>query len=156
MICEVVVIMGSDQQCVMSDNTYSPPPPHTHTEGSAGCPVLMTHSLTHACWHERQQQRYPTPVCSEPASEWSPRCDGGSWTPLLQFDARCSWVTLVSASPLASREELYSRCCLAFLSSHVQSISMAFACWWYPCCLSRARIFVGFFSVRFLVWKMDS
>ena len=40
-----------------------------------------THSLTHARyvgWHVGQQQRYPTPVCSGPVSEQSPRCDGGS------------------------------------------------------------------------------
>ena len=36
-----------------------------------------------------------TPVCSGPAFEGSPaRYDGGSWAPLLQFNSRCSWVTL--------------------------------------------------------------
>ena len=53
-----------------------------------------TLTLTHSCyagWHVGQRQRYLALVCSEPASEWSPRCDGGSWAPLLQFDARCSW-----------------------------------------------------------------
>ena len=151
MICEVVVIMGSDQQCVMSDNTYSPPPTHTQRGLLDVQSSWLTHSLMPAGMRGSNKG---TPLLSV----LSQLLNGtpGSWTPLLQFDARCSWVTLVSASPLASREELYSRCCLAFLSSHVQSISMAFACWWYPCCLSRARIFVGFFSVRFLVWKMDS
>ena len=118
------------------------------------------HSLTHAHyagWHVGQQQRYPTPACSRPVSEWYPRCDGGFWVPLPQFNARCTWVTLVSAYLLVSSEGLCGRCCLALFSSHVWSISNAFAWWWCPCCLddsrqedvvwrwSRARIFAGFF-----------
>ena len=75
-------------------------------------------SSTHACyagWHVGQQQRYPTPVCSGPASERSSRCDGGSWAPLLQLDARCSWVALASTSPLVfsfqSSSSILSRRC---------------------------------------------
>ena len=120
-----------------------------------------TNSLTHAHYagsHVGQQQRYPTPVCSGPVSERSRRSNGGSWVPLLQFDARCSWVALVSASPLLSSEGLCGRCRLALFSSHVRSISIALAWWWCPCCLgdsgredigwrwSRARTFEGFFE----------
>ena len=44
-------------------------------------PKSNSRSLTHACyagWHVGQQQRYSNPVCSGPASEQSPMCDGGS------------------------------------------------------------------------------
>ena len=43
--------------------------------------IYLFFSLTnarYAGWHVGKQQRYPTPVCSGPASERSPRCDGGS------------------------------------------------------------------------------
>ena len=82
-------------------------------------PIALTHAYC-ASWHVGQHIRYH--VCSGPASEWPSRCDGGSWTPLLQFDTRCSWVTLVSASPLVSSEGLCERCC--------RSISIAFT-WWH-------------------------
>ena len=78
-------------------------------------------SPTHSCLLYQlvvgQQQRYPTPVCSGPASECSPRCDRGSWAPLLEFNCRCSWIVLVSASPLLSSEGLCRRCCLTLFSS---------------------------------------
>ena len=39
--------------------------------------LALTHAR-YAGWHVGQQQRYSTPVCSGPASEQSPRCDGAS------------------------------------------------------------------------------
>ena len=40
--------------------------------------ILSLTRARYAGWHVGQQQRYPAPVCSGPASERSPRCDGGS------------------------------------------------------------------------------
>ena len=82
---------------------------------------IVTHSLTHGCyagWHVGQQQSYPTPVCSRPVSECSPRCNGGG--SLLQFDARYPWIALVPASPLVSHVK---GCAgnVAWLSSHHMS-----------------------------------
>ena len=93
--------------------------------------VLGYHSLNHAhyaSWHVWQTQTKvnPTPVCSGPASERFPCCDGGSSAPLLQLDARCSWAALVSASPVVPNEGLCWGCCLNLFTSHVRSISVAF------------------------------
>ena len=80
-------------------------------------PITVTHSLTHTCyagWHIGRRQRYSTPFCFGPASEQYLRYGGGSWGPLLQFDARCSCIF-----PLVSSEGLCGRCCLALFSSHV-------------------------------------
>ena len=52
----------------------------------------VTYLLTarNARWHEGQQRRSSTPVCSGPASEWYPRCGLGSSPLPLPFIARCS------------------------------------------------------------------
>ena len=100
--------------------------------------TVITHSSSHARyadWHVEEQQRIATPVCSRPASERSHRCDIGSWAPLPQFDARCSWVSLASSSPLMSSERLCGWCFRTLVSSHGRSISIAFARWWWPCSL---------------------
>ena len=121
---------------------------------------VSTMRTFHSCPLCRLACRAATKVphsCLFWASFWMvPRCDGGSCVSFPQFDARCSWVTIVSASLLVSSEGLCGGCCLALFSSHVRSNSMTFASWWCTCCLgcsgrdvawrwSRARIFAGFF-----------
>ena len=88
---------------------------------------------------------------------------------LLQFDTRCSWVTLISAFLLVSScEGLSGRCCPALFSSHVQSIPIAFASVMMVPMLSwlqqARRCWLEMISgqnirrihLTFLVWKVDS
>ena len=95
----------------------------------SGCVLSLTHAR-YAGWHVGQQRRYPTPVWSSgPASEWSSRSDEGSWAPLLQFDARCSWVALVSVSPLVCSFQSSSSILSCAVGWKVRSLAT-----WSWCC----------------------
>ena len=96
--------------------------------GATGKHENGTPNTQYSCYCAGWQQRYPTPVCSGPASEQSPRCDGGSWAPLLQFNIMCSWVVLVSTPIWCPVKGCAGG--VAWLSSHVQSISITLAWWW--------------------------
>ena len=132
----------------------------------SGCGSLTFIHVRHAGRHSGQQQRYSTPVCSGPACELSPRCDGGSRAPLLLFGARCFWGALFIASTLVSSERLcgemlpdsllilypihlqYLRMMMASMLSRLQRVRI--------CCLEMVlgndirRILL-----RFLEWKVD-
>ena len=62
-----------------------------------------TYFLTahYACWHEGQQRKSSTPVCSGPASRWYPRCGLGSsshphvswsWIWCSALPSSCHWL----------------------------------------------------------------
>ena len=73
----------------------------------------LTHSFMpmNAVKHVGQQQSITTPVCSRPVSEWFPRCAVGSWAPLAQSHARCSWVVPACVFLLVSNVGLCGWCC---------------------------------------------
>ena len=99
----------------------------------SGCGSLTFIHVRHAGRHSGQQQRYSTPVCSGPACELYPRCDGGSWAPLLLFGARCFWGPSLLLPLWCPVKGCAGRCCLTLFSSHARSLSIAFAWWWCPC-----------------------
>ena len=103
-------------------------------------------------WHVGKQQRYATLVCSGQAYERSPIYDGGSWAPPLQFDARCSWVTLAFTSPLLFSSLITSpiqlHCLHMVMVSMLSWLQRAKRCW-MEIVLARTRVRL------FLVWKVS-
>ena len=105
-----------------------------------------THPLIHAhyaVWHLRRLQRIATSVGSGPAYGWYPRCAAWSWALPPQFGASVSW-----SSPLALSFRFPVKGCAsdvpALSSWRAESISIAFAWWWSPCCLDcSGRVAVG-------------
>ena len=121
---------------------------YTNTLDKIQCPRIgIAYSLTHAhyiAWHVGRLRRTATCVSSGPASGWYPKCVAWSSALPRQFGLSCFLVIPSCTFLQVSSEGLCEWRCPALSSCSAQSISIAFAWWWSPCCLDcSGRVTVG-------------